>query len=150
LFRTLVAERIRAGTTWTTDECAGGALWSPPEHPHPAFFDRLRIALRFLRGLGRRFGEVAAGLGQVVERRPTEPHWYLSLLGTDPAQQGRGVGSALLRPILERCDAEGWPAYLESSKEANLAFYRRHGFEVVEALHLPAGPQIWTMSREAP
>ncbi len=49
-------------------------------------------------------------------------------------QQGKGVGGALMRPVLEHCDAEGIPCYLESSKERNLPFYRRHGFEVVEEL----------------
>ena len=78
-----------------------------------------------------------------------EPHWYLATLGTDPEVQGRGIGSALLRPVLEHCDAEGQPAYLESSKEKNLAFYSRHGFEVVKEVPLPGGgPTIWTMWRD--
>ncbi len=62
---------------------------------------------------------------------PHEPHWYLATLGTAVEQQGKGVGGALLRPVLEHCDAEGLPCYLESSKERNVPFYRRHGFEVV-------------------
>lgn len=152
LFRTLVAERTRAGFAWTTGSgpgaCMGGALWSAPDAPHPAPLDRVRLAGRFLWLLGRRFGAVANGLGLIAEKRPTEPHWYLSLIGTDPAHQGQGVGSALLRPILERCDAEGVPAYLESSKEKNVVFYGKHGFEVVEKLFLPAGPPVWTMRRE--
>ena len=64
-------------------------------------------------------------------------------------QQGKGVGTALLRPVLEHCDAEGIPCYLESSKERNVPFYRRHGFEVVEEVSLPDdGPMLWTMWRE--
>ena len=59
------------------------------------------------------------------------------------------MGSASMRPVLEHCDTEGVPAYLESSKERNVPFYRRHGFEVVREVSLPdSGPKIWTMWRE--
>ena len=82
-------------------------------------------------------------------KHPRQPHWYLATLGTAVEQQGKGVGSALMRPVLEHCDAEGIPCYLESSKERNVPFYRRHGFEVVEEVPLPGdGPMLWTMWRE--
>mgnify|MGYP000553009847 CR=1 FL=1 len=62
------------------------------------------------------------------------------VLGTDPAHQGRGVGSALMEPVLRECDEAGLHAYLESSKASNVPFYRRHGFEVTGSLDLPGGP----------
>ena len=58
---------------------------------------------------------------------PRKPHWYLAVLGTDPSAQRSGIGAALIAPTLRRCDDEGLPAFLESSKEANLPFYQRHG-----------------------
>src|SRR5213078_4575676 len=64
-------------------------------------------------------------------------------LGTDPPRQGEGIGSALLAPVLELCDRDHVPAYLESSKEQNVAFYSRHGFRVTDELHLPKGPPVW-------
>ena len=76
-------------------------------------------------------------LSLVEAKHPHEPHWYLASLGTAVDQQGKGMGGALMRPVLEHCDAEGIPCYLESSKERNLPFYRRHGFEVVEEVPLP-------------
>ena len=88
-------------------------------------------------------------LNLVEAMHPHEPHWYLASLGTAVGRQGTGVGSALMRPVLEHCDAEGMPCYLESSKERNVPFYRRHGFEVVQEAPLPGdGPPIWTMWRE--
>jgi len=54
-----------------------------------------------------------------------------------------------MRPILERCDAEGLPAYLEATKEKNVGFYRQHGFEVTDRLELPnGGPMMILMWRE--
>lgn len=77
------------------------------------------------------------------------PHWYLSLLCADPSAQRSGVGSRLVGDVLERCDAEGVPAYLETQKEANLAYYRRHRFELTETLSpVAGGPSLWTMTRE--
>lgn len=85
-----------------------------------------------------------------AERRhpATPPHWYLVWLGTDPSDQGKGLGSAVLRPVLEHCDTEGVAAYVESSKERNIAFYARHGFRVIRELRLPRGPTVWPMWRE--
>ena len=76
-----------------------------------------------------------------------EPHYYLAALGTDPSHQRKGIGSALIQPVLDRCDRESLPAYLESSKRTNIPFYERHGFEVVEELEVPGGPKLWPMVR---
>jgi ribosomal protein S18 acetylase RimI-like enzyme len=85
----------------------------------------------------------------IETKHPRQPHWYLATLGTAVDLQGKGVGSALMAPVTEHCDKEGLPAYLESSKERNVPFYRRHGFEVVKEVRLPNdGPLIWTMWRD--
>lgn len=101
----------------------------------PRLLARLPLALHGLTALER-------------EHPRTPPHWYLSILGTDPDAQGRGLGAAVLAPVLERCDADGVAAYLESSKERNIAYYARHGFRVVRELRLPRGPRVWAMWRE--
>jgi GNAT superfamily N-acetyltransferase len=89
-------------------------------------------------------------LAFVEARHPHEPHYYLQFIGVEPKRQGNGTGSALLRPVLERCDREGLPAYLEASNERSRALYARHGFELVEEARLPGGgPPIWRMWREA-
>ena len=86
----------------------------------------------------------------ITDVHPSEPHFYLSGLGTDPPRQGQGLGSAALMPVLTRCDAEGIPAYLESTKERNLAFYERHGFVVtgIDRRSRSTVPTLWTMWRE--
>lgn len=138
------------GEVWTTPELSSAALWAPPERWRTTArqdFELTRIMAR--PRLIARMPLVAAGLVGVERKHPhIPPHWYLAVLGTDPAAQGRGLGSAVLRPVLERCDADGVGAYLESSKERNIAFYARHGFRVASELRLPRGPRMWAMWRD--
>lgn len=137
------------GEVWVAGAPGAGALWARPGIGRPSWRDALRLAPmlpHICAGVVR-----ALRLLTLVERhRPYDrPHWYLAVLGTDPPVQGRGLGSAVLAPVLGRCDAEGVGAYLESSKESNIPFYRRHGFEVVGELQAPGGgPSLWPMWRE--
>jgi GNAT superfamily N-acetyltransferase len=80
---------------------------------------------------------------------PREPHWYLEIIGTQPQMQGKGLGSALFRPLLALCDRDGLGAYLEASSERSRALYERHGFTVVELFNMPGGgPEIRRMWRD--
>jgi ribosomal protein S18 acetylase RimI-like enzyme len=136
-------------TVWTTPDVAGAALWGPPGHGVVPTAAVLRNGIELLRALGMRSARALRALTHVEHLHPKDPHWYLGVLGTRPERQGTGVGSALLAPVLTRCDEEGMPAYLESSKESNIAFYRRHGFEVTGEIPLPGGgPTVWPMWRD--
>jgi predicted acetyltransferase len=76
------------------------------------------------------------------------PHFYLSLLGTDPRQAGHGYGLGLLADNLRRIDDLGAPAYLEASNTANVPLYERYGFEVLSSFQPTGGPLVFTMWRE--
>ena len=76
-----------------------------------------------------------------------EEHWYLPMIGVDPSQQGRGIGSALLQHALAPCDEQGLPAYLESSNPANVPLYQRHGFEVLGEIQIGSSPVVYPMLR---
>jgi ribosomal protein S18 acetylase RimI-like enzyme len=136
---------------WTTHDLACAAVWAPPEHwKSTARQDAaLMGCLLYLRLLPR-LPLVAAGFLGIERKHPRDrpAHWYLAVLGTDPSAQGQGLGSAVLQPVLERCDSDRIGAYLESSKERNIDFYARHGFRVIGELHLPRGPVMWPMWRE--
>jgi len=148
-FAMVMRDTLRHRSAFTTEAHEGAALWVPP-YPVPATrSERLGMAARWYLALGRRAAEVGRELSRIERAHPIEPHWYLAVLGTDPRHQRRGVGSALLEPILARCDADRVPAYLESSKRENVLFYQRHGFRVQGELEFRNGPTVWRMQREA-
>lgn len=80
----------------------------------------------------------------------SEPHYYLSLLGTHPDHRGKGIGMRLLAHDLALIDAEHMPAYLESSNPANNRRYESVGFQAIGGFTYPRnGPHVTTMWRPA-
>jgi len=145
----LRTDYLAFGSVWTTDRLEGAALWAPPGEPMRTGLSAIIPILPLLRYAGARGAwRSIALLSAVEELHPKVPHWYLSVLGTDPPHQRRGIASALMAPALRRCDEGGFGAYLESSKERNLAFYNRHGFEVTNEIARRGAPTVWTMWRE--
>jgi ribosomal protein S18 acetylase RimI-like enzyme len=149
-FRTQIrADYLPFGGCYTTEGYSGSAIWAPAGKPMQTGLSGMLALLPVLPYVVSNLGPTLRLLSLIETKHPRRPHWYLATLGTAVELQGNGVGTALLRPVLGHCDAEGIPCYLESSKERNLAFYRRHGFEVVEEVSLPDdGPTLWTMWRE--
>ena len=134
----------------TTDDRGAVAIWAPPDQWRMTVGRQLRLLPRYLSIASLRWAPSRlVAFNQLEGHHPKgPPHWYLPTLGTDPARQGHGLGSALLGDRLARCDEEGLPAYLESSKESNVPFYERHGFAVTETFDLPDGPRLWLMWRD--
>lgn len=147
---TRLRQLIVTDEVWTTEDLACAALWAPPGHWHSTLRETAALLPSFLhpRLLARM---PLVGLGwEKLERAhpPSPPHFYLAVLGTEPAAQGRGLGSTVLRGVLDQCDRDGVGAYLESSKESNIDFYARHGFRVLEPIKLVRGPSMWKMWRD--
>lgn len=140
---------LPAGECLTTEHVAGGALWLPPGRWQAPVPTQLRVLAGAAAICGREFPRFLGYSRLLESKHPREDHYYLPFMGVEPGRQGRGIGSALLRPVLERCDSDGLPAYLEASSPRNRDLYKRHGFEVVESVELAAGgPTHWLMWRE--
>jgi GNAT superfamily N-acetyltransferase len=130
---------VATGTGWVTEDVSAVATWEAP--PGAAGTDplpddvRTALARELPHITGSRWTAVARTRELVDSVRPAEPHWWLTHLGTRPSSRRQGMGGALLRPVLDRCDAEGVPAAAAVPTWAAARFLRRSGFEVDRAMH---------------
>ena len=147
MFRKLTLVTIDGGGTVLTDDGThAAALWVPHEKLKFGVRDNLRMGFAMIRsGANMRRGRAA--LKEIERAHPKEPHWYLSVLGTDPEHQGKGIGGTLIRHVI---DQPGNNAYLETETAANVAYYRQFGFDVIGEVDIGGdGPHLWFMWRDA-
>ncbi len=146
---------LRYGVAYTTSErYEGGAIWIPPGKVGMSIFGFLLS--------GSLIPIVKMGIGTELKMLPLDkfmeekhkklapfPHWYLALLGVDPQYQKQGYAGKLLRPMLEKFDADNVPCYLETDSEKNYLMYQHFGFEIIDEFVLPkAGISLWAMLRK--
>lgn len=136
---------FQRGSAYYIDGYSGAALWLPPD-AHPDEHSLVTLLQQTVPEQGQ--GDVFGVLEQMNDYHPRTEHWYLPMIGVDPAHQHKGYGSALMRHALAACDREKKLAYLESSSPKNIPFYERHGFELVGAIQVGSSPPIFPMVRE--
>ncbi|MDT7547434.1 MAG: hypothetical protein QOE99_3544 [Actinomycetota bacterium] len=131
-----------------TPDRTAASIWLPPGEWQAPPAELVRFGPQLVRAFGPRVLRALMLLTRIEKHHPSEPHWYLEAIGTVPEARGRGIGPTVLTPVLERCDATGLPAYLESSNPRNISFYERHGFVAMPLFPLPDGcPAITPMWR---
>jgi ribosomal protein S18 acetylase RimI-like enzyme len=142
------------GEVYATAGPDGVAVWLTPANPTLTYGGMFRsgmlaASLRFgLAGVGR-FMNLGRYTDELHRRSVPGPHWYLFLLGVEPARQGQGIGGLLIEPVLARSDADNVPCYLETPTERDVGFYQKHGFKIMVDGEVPnGGPRLWTMLRE--
>ncbi|GCD95996.1 GNAT family N-acetyltransferase [Embleya hyalina] len=134
------------GRVWVADAGLAVAVWAVPGGDPSPVFAELGPILRELGG--DRAAASANADAAMAPYRPTEPGWFLETVATAPEAQGRGLGRAVLEPGIEEAERADFPAFLETSSEANVRFYERLGFEVTADVRLPDdGPRTWCMRR---
>jgi len=134
---------------FVSNDGTGAAVWQPVGKWKVANSELVRALPAMMRAFRTRIPAMMGALTAIEKAHPTEPHYYLEVLGTRKDRQSKGIGSAVINAVLERCDEEGVPAYLESSNPRNVPFYARHGFEVREELSVGKGaPTATLMWRE--
>jgi ribosomal protein S18 acetylase RimI-like enzyme len=144
LARAFGGEGFAHGAAHLTADGAAAAMWLPPG----VHSDTERLTSLFEQHApGEQQADLERVFAQMETYHPSEPCWYLPLIGADPRCQGRGYGSALLRYALEQCDRDGMPAYLESSNPRNIPLYQRHGFEIVGSIQAGPSPTVVPMLR---
>jgi GNAT superfamily N-acetyltransferase len=152
LFRAMARHHFLGGggveVAMSESGLGAAAMWNPPGRWTQGRRAQIAIAPATIRAFRGRLS-VDRALGEEMKAaHPEEPHWYLAAIGSDPQVRGTGYGNALLRSRLDRCDADGAPAYLESSNPDNIPYYLRFGFEVTGEIVMPGGgPSMWPMWR---
>ncbi len=143
----VIAEAMLSGNElYTADGAVGAAVWLPPGG-QSSKDDMADLAPKLERATEEYADTLFEVLALMEEKHPVEPHYYLFLLGTRPDWQSRGIGSALMKVVLDRADREATPAYLEASCERNKRLYLRHGFTVTEEVRFRDAPPWWSMWR---
>ena len=133
------------GSAYVIGDFSGTALWVPPG-TEPDFE---AIAALFEQNMAQpALGSLLSLFEQMAEHHPSEPHWYLPLIGVEPAYRGKAFGSALMDHALVRCDRDQKPAYLEATSPANLSLYERHGFRLLGEFRSGDSPPMFPMLRE--
>lgn len=145
---------LRHGIVWCTDDLSGVALRRPPGeerlHAHGILTSGLAWLPFHLGWAGTlRLLEVEEKTSRWHEDALGGPHWYLWTIAVDPARQGEGIGSALMRHTFATADADGLPCYLETTHPRALAIHRSHGFEVVHEARIRGELPVWSMVRPA-
>ncbi|MDX6314953.1 MAG: hypothetical protein QOF44_4417 [Streptomyces sp.] len=97
-------------------------------------FDERRVRQRLRDSLSPRYTsiiEIDRAVAGCVTVRPAQDGWWLEHFYLAPHHQGRGLGSAVLRTVLARIDAQGMSVRLNVLQgSAARRLYERHGFVV--------------------
>lgn len=140
LFDAFVAGFAPFEEIYTTGSVAGAALWAPPGAAPEIELDDAWLA---------DWPRMAKVVQVLESTHPHEACWYLNLVAVEPTAQGNGIGSALLRAVTGRADAQGARCYLEATSDDNRRLYERHGFAATAAVVVGDGcSPLWAMWRE--
>lgn len=137
------------GEVWATHDLSGVAMWAPPGTFKVGPREQALFLWQAVQswGVGRVPTRLSA-FNEIERHHPTEPHFYLFFVGVDPDRQGEGIGSQLMRIVLEPCDAEGLPAYLEATRRDLVPYYARFGYQERPPIPVPhGGPTLYPMWR---
>ena len=146
LFAVFLERLVPSNMVFTTRELEGASLWIPPSRAI-SNWRSAKQNLRILWALGNGVLRSIWWWLAIESKQPRYPHWELFLIGVVPESQGKGLGRALLQPMLDRCDGEQVPIYLDTGNRKTVAFYQRYGFEVKRKIVLPKGPTVFQMVR---
>ena len=151
----VVRYALRCGTPLVSPEPVRGvALWFPPDASAPTADDLAETGIADVpdqigSDAWNRFKRLLDHLDALHPRYAPEPHWYLAMLGVDPAWQRRGIGEALMRPVFAAADRDDLCCYLEAPTAGNACYYERRGFSVVAETDVPdSDVHVWLMRRE--
>ena len=135
---------------FTTEDYSGTSLWLPPGKTKISFLKQLTLLPIILKVTGfsrlNRFMDI---MDLINEIHPEKKHYFLQYMGVIREHRSKGIGSSLLKPIIEKSKEEKCGIYLENSKEKNISFYEKNGFKVLDEVKINDElPPFWPMWRD--
>jgi ribosomal protein S18 acetylase RimI-like enzyme len=154
-FQNILNCALRYGEVYTTPEITGVIFALPPGHTKISMWEYIQngfLLTPFLLGFRnyRRSMDCERFVGSTQEKlMENRPHFYLWGLGVEPGWKEKGIGAALMLPILAKADAQKIPVFLETHDEKNVRYYQKHGFSLIHTTRIPKYDlPIWSMLRE--
>jgi hypothetical protein len=149
LWQAFADSALRYSSLWISEGATAAAVWIPPDGEEMSEEQAAVVMPTLEAMLGAAAPHVFAAMEEFDKAHPHhEPHYSLSLLGTEVTQTGHGYGLRLLADTLTVVDSSDQPAYLEASNPVNVGLYERYGFERFGSFTLPdGGPTVTTMWR---
>jgi ribosomal protein S18 acetylase RimI-like enzyme len=133
------------GTALVSADLRAAALWLPPGVQPDS--EALEAVFRDTANR-ENLADLLATFEKMEQAHPPRSHWYLAMIGVEPHAQGQGLGAALMRHGVARCDRKGELAYLETSNPRNVPLYQRFGFEVTGEFQVGSAPLMTSMLRQ--
>ena len=149
-FRTVVENILEQGEIFLIREGTGVVLVMPPGAPPPTPEQQESYARRMRARIGEFADRTALPIEELLAAaHPRQvDHYYIVFYGVRPSHQGRGIGSGLLRHIIDRADVAGVGTYRECSTQRSLNLVLRCGFHARPPIGLPGGPELYPAWRE--
>lgn len=140
--------RVGVGGAWVADGAAAVALWEPPGGGGQAPDESRRVWEAFRVEAGEPAWHRMTEYNRCIDAvRPATPYWYLGVLATHPDRRGEGLATAVIAPVLEQADRDGFACCLETSTTGNRRFYEGRGFTEATEVHIDGGPRTWWLRR---
>ena len=154
-FRNILNCALRYGEVYTTPEISGVIFTLPPGHTKISMWEYIQngfFLTPFVLGFRnyKQSMDCESFVGYTQEKlMKNRLHYYLWGLAVDPIQKAKGIGAALMQPVLAKADARKMPIYLETHDEKNVQYYQKYGFDLIHTVRIPRYElPIWCMLRE--
>ena len=153
-FKAFLQFGLEYGEVYVSQNAEGAVVWLRPGETETTNEKAEEGGLTKLPQLlgedaANRFFSVLQFIDPFHQEDVPEPHWYVMVVGVDPAHQAKGLGQALLAPILQKAKANKQPVYLETAQPTNVPFYQKLNFKIIrEVVEPQSGLKVWTFKRD--
>jgi GNAT superfamily N-acetyltransferase len=154
-FQNILNCALRYGKVYTTPEISGVIFTLPPDHIKISMWEYIQngfLLTPILLGFRnyKQSMDCERFVGNTQEKLlSNRPHYYLWGLAVNPSQKSKGIGAALMQPVLKKADTQNLPIYLETHAEKNVSYYQKNGFGLIHTAKIPKYDlPIWCILRE--